>query len=190
VKKLNTRQERGSKIFKERNLTTGLDLGDRSSYYCVLDEAGEVIQERSVSTNKKAMAKVFGSMGRYRIALEVGTHSPWVSRSLRMLGHEVVVANPRQVKLISSSSQKDDRLDAQTLARSARVDLQLLRPIQHRSAEAQRHPMVIRVRAAAVQFDCELASPVEIEDPNWHRSQQLHKECGWRRDDSTMGKFR
>ena len=66
----------GSKIFKEHKLTIGLDLGDRSSYYCVLDEAGEVMQEGSVSTNKKAMAKVFGSIGRCRIALEVGTHSP------------------------------------------------------------------------------------------------------------------
>ena len=116
VKRLSTVRGSGSKIFKEHKLTIGLDLGDRSSYYCVLDEAGEVMQEGSVSTNKKAMAKVFGSIGRRRIALEVGTHSPWVSRILHALGHEVVVANPRQVKLISASSRKDDRVDAQTLA--------------------------------------------------------------------------
>jgi len=151
VKKLSTVRESGSKIFKEHELTIGLDLGDRSSYYCVLDEAGKVIQEGSVGTNKKALAKVFGSMGCCRIALEVGTHSPWVSRLLRTLGHEVVVANPRQVKLISTSSRKDDRVDAQTLARLARVDPQLLRPIQHRSAQAQGDLMVIRVRAALVE---------------------------------------
>ncbi len=151
MKKLSTVRGRESKIFNEHNLTIGLDLGDRSSYYCVLDEAGKVIQEANVGTNKKAMAMVFGSMGRCRIGMEVGTHSPWVSRLLLALGHEVVVANPRQVKLISTSSRKDDRVDAQTLARLARVDPQLLRPIQHRSAKAQGDLMVIRVRAALVE---------------------------------------
>lgn len=151
MKKLSTVRGRGSKIFNEHKLTIGLDLGDRSSCYCVLDEAGEVIEEGDVGTNQKAMAKVFGSMAHCRIALEVGTHSPWVSRILLALGHEVVVANPRQVKLISASSRKDDRLDAQTLARLVRVDPQLLRPIQHRSAKAQGDLMVIRVRAALVE---------------------------------------
>lgn len=136
---------------QQGSLTVGLDLGDKQSCYCVLDGRGEVIQEGGVSTNKKAIAKVFGSTGRCRIALEVGTHSPWVSRLLSALGHEVVVANPRQVKLISTSSRKDDRVDAQTLARLARVDPQLLRPIQHRSAKAQGDLMVIRVRAALVE---------------------------------------
>ncbi len=79
MKKLSTVRGRESKIFNEHNLTIGLDLGDRSSYYCVLDEAGKVIQEANVGTNKKAMAMVFGSMGRCRIGMEVGTHSPWVS---------------------------------------------------------------------------------------------------------------
>jgi transposase len=86
-----------------------MDLGDKQSCYCVLDGRGEVIEEGCGGTNKKAITKVFGPMGRCRIALEVGTHSPWVSRLLRTLGHEVVVANPRQVKLISTSSRKDDR---------------------------------------------------------------------------------
>ena len=141
----------GCEIFKGCQLTIGLDLGDRSSYYCVLDEAGKVIQEGSVGTSQKAMGKVFGSIRRCRISMEVGTHSPWVSRLLLALGHEVVVANPRQVKLISASSRKDDRLDAQTLARLARVDPNLLRPIQHRSAKAQGDLMVIRVRSALVE---------------------------------------
>jgi len=60
------------------------------------------------------------------------------------------VANPRQVKLSTESSRKDDRLDAQTLARLARIDPQLLRPIQHRSEKAQTALMVIRVRAALI----------------------------------------
>jgi transposase len=132
-------------------MTIGMDLGDKTSRYCVLGEQGEIVQEGSVGTTKKALAQKFGGLRRCRMAMEVGTHSPWVSRLLKSLGHEVIVANARQVKLISQSSRKDDRLDAQTLARLARVDPQLLRPIQHRSEEAQAHLMVIRVRAALVE---------------------------------------
>ena len=57
-------------------------------------------------------------MPRSRIALEIGTHSPWISRLLSEFGHEVIVANARKVRLIGESRKKDDRLDAQTLAPS------------------------------------------------------------------------
>jgi len=153
MKKNNTCQQspkRGTRV-RPGSLTIGMDLGDKTSRYCVLDDQGEIVQEGSVGTTKKALAQKFGSLRRSRIAVEVGTHSPWVSRLLGKLGHEVIVANARQVKLISNSSRKDDRLDAQRLARLARVDPQLLRPIQHRSEEAQAHLMVIRVRAALVE---------------------------------------
>jgi transposase len=127
-----------------------LDLGDRSSYYCVLDDMGEVILERKLSTTPKAIQEVFGRMPQSRVALETGTHSPWVSRLLAQLGHEVIVAHARNVRLIGESRRKDDRLDAQTLARLARIDPQLLSPVQHRSAKAQIHLTVIRARAELV----------------------------------------
>lgn len=136
---------------KPTHLTIGMDLGDKTSRYCVLDEQGEVLFERSTATTKKGMAQAFGALGRCRLAIEVGTHSPWVSRLLSSFGHEVIVANARQVQLISQSSRKSDRVDAQTLARLARVDPQLLRPIQHRSEKAQGHLLVIRVRAVLVE---------------------------------------
>ncbi|MDQ2949627.1 MAG: IS110 family transposase [Acidobacteriota bacterium] len=132
-------------------MTIGMDLGDKTSRYCVLDGNGEVVQEGSVATTKKGMGQVFGALRRCRIALEVGTHSPWVSRLLKSFGHEVIVANARQVKLISQSTRKDDKLDAQTLARLARVDPELLRPIRHRSEQAQMDLMQIRVRAGMVE---------------------------------------
>ena len=134
-----------------QGVTIGMDLGDKASRYCLLDKEGQVLRESSVATTKKAMTQVFARLGRCRVAIEVGTHSPWLSRLLKSFGHEVIVANARQVKLISGSSRKDDRLDAQTLARLARVDPQLLRPIRHRSERAQQHLMVIRVRAALVE---------------------------------------
>ncbi len=131
-------------------ISIGLDLGDKTSRYCCLNDRGEVVKQASVGTTKKGMAQTFGALKRSRIALEVGTHSPWVSRLLKSLGHEVYVANPRQVKLISQSSRKDDRVDAMTLARLVRVDPELLRPIQHRSEAAQMDLMAIRVRAVLV----------------------------------------
>src|SRR5450432_854171 len=129
-----------------RSMTIGMDLGDKSSRFCCLDKEGTVAEEGSVAMTRKAMLQAFGARPRCRIAVEVGTHSPWVSRLLSSLGYEVIVANARQVKLISQSSRKDDRLDAQTLARLARVDPQLLRPIRHRSEEAQLELTVIRAR--------------------------------------------
>src|SRR5215471_12508755 len=128
----------------QERVTIGIDLGDKTSRYCMLSNDGEILREGQVTTTKAGMVEAFGSLGRARIAIEVGTHSPWVSRLLQKLGHEMVVANPKQVKLITESSRKDDRPDAQTLARLARIDPQLLRPIQHRSEKAQRALMIIR----------------------------------------------
>ena len=137
-------------IFKEPKLTIGLDLGDRSSHYCILDEAGNVILEHNLPTTPKGIHQVFRRIPRSRIALETGTHSPWVSRQLTELGHEVIVAHARNVRLIGESSRKDDQLDARTLARLARIDPDLLGPVRHRSAQAQIHLTVIRARAALV----------------------------------------
>ncbi|HKR82665.1 MAG TPA: IS110 family transposase [Terriglobales bacterium] len=136
---------------KMQKLTIGLDLGDRSSWYCVLDGTGAVVLEQKLGTTSKAIEEVFGGMPRSRIALETGTHSPWVSRLLSELGHEVIVAHARNVRLIGESRRKDDRLDAKTLARLARIDPQLLCPVKHRSAKAQRHLTEIRARAGLVR---------------------------------------
>ena len=130
--------------------TVGLDLGDKHSRYCVLDQEGQIRAERSVATTKAAMTREFGKLQRSRIALEVGTHSPWVSRLLSGLGHEVIVANARKVRAISQSSRKDDRMDAQMLGRLARVEPALLCPIRHRGEVAQQHLAMIRARAALV----------------------------------------
>jgi transposase len=138
MKKRSTAAARQTKNCPEQKLTIGLDLGDRSSCYCVLDEAGRVLLEQKVGTTPKAMKEAFGRMPRNRIALETGMHSPWVSRLLSQLGHEVIVAHARNVRLIGESRRKDDRLDAQTLARLARIDPQLLCPVKHRRRKRRR----------------------------------------------------
>jgi len=144
----------------EGQLTIGLDLGDRSSAYCVLNEAGEIVLEHKLATTPEAMKQVFGSMPRCRIAMETGTHSPWVSRLLRELGHEVIVGHAQKVRLITKSRRKDDRLDARTLARLARIDPELLSPVKHRSAQAQLHLTEIRARAVLVSARTALVNAV------------------------------
>ena len=150
MQKISTMRRSGNKIFKTRQLTIGVDLGDRSSCYCVLDENGEIIREQKIATTPEGMQQAFGKMARSRIAMETGTHSPWVSRVLTGLGHEVIVAHAQKVRLIVKSRRKDDRLDARTLARLARIDPELLSPVQHRSAQAQLHLAEIRARAGLV----------------------------------------
>ena len=151
MKKISTVTVKQNRNISEQKLTIGFDLGDRSSWYCVLNESGEVVLEQRLSTTPKAMKEAFGGMPRSRIALETGMHSPWVSRVLSELGHEVIVAHARNVRLIGESRKKDDRMDAQTLARLARIDPQLLSPVKHRSAKAQADLTVIRARAGLVR---------------------------------------
>src|SRR6202162_1373123 len=151
MKKTSTVAAKQMRNFSQHKLTIGLDQGDRSSWYCVLDEQGEVVLEQRLGTTPKAIKEGFGGMPRSRIALETGTHSPWVSRLLSELGHEVIVAHARKVRLIGESRRKDDRLDAQALARLARIDPQLLSPIQHRSAQSQADLSVVRARYALVR---------------------------------------
>jgi transposase len=151
MKKVSTILAKQSRKSFQQKLTIGLDLGDRNSWYCGLDEVGHIQLEQRVRTSAKGLGEVFGAMPHSRIALETGTHSPWISRLLREFGHEVIVANARKVRLIGESRKKDDRLDAQTLARLARIDPELLCPVKHRSAQAQADLMMIRARAGLVR---------------------------------------
>jgi transposase len=151
MKKISTVQAFGNEIFKEQKLTIGVDLGDRWSFYCVLDEAGKIILEQKVPTTPEAMKQTFGKIPQSRIALETGTHSPWASRLLTELEHEVIVAHAQKVQLITKSNRKDDRHDARTLARLARIDPELLGPVRHRSVQAQIHLTIIRARAELVK---------------------------------------
>lgn len=129
-------------------MTVGIDLGDRFSRYCVLNQEGEVIEEGRVQTTMTALERHFTGE-RQRIAMECGTHSPWVSRLLQGMGHEVVVANARKVRAITGSESKNDRNDAEKLARFAAYDVRLLSPIQHRSPERQRDLNLLQARDTA-----------------------------------------
>jgi len=151
MKKVSSAVAKQSRNISQQKLTVGLDLGDGNRWYCGMEEAGQIQLEQRVRTNAKGLREGFGGMPRSRVALETGTHSPWISRLLSELGHEGIVGHARKVRLIGESRKKDDRLDAQTLARLARMDPELLCPGKHRGAPAQADLMMIRARAGLVR---------------------------------------
>lgn len=137
-------------------LTIGLDLGDKHTEACVVDGSGEVVETFRVRTTPAALERAVARFGACRVVLEVGTHSPWVSRCVEGLGHEVVIANPRRVRLIAENDVKSDGFDAELLARLGRVDPQLLSPIAHRGEQAQRDLVLIRARDGLVRARTQL----------------------------------
>lgn len=141
------------------NLITGLDVSDRYCTFFTLTAEGEVEEEGKIRTTKRALRTHFEGPRR-RVVLEAGPHSPWISRLLAELGHEVIVANARMVALIHKNPRKRDPVDAESLARLGRVDPKLLWPIEHRSEEAQVHLGVIRTRDAVVRARTALVSHV------------------------------
>jgi transposase len=150
----------GSK--EQPQITVGLDLGDKYSYLCLIDqESGEVIEEGRLRTTPVALKRRFSSEQQpLRIAIEAGTHSPWVSRLLKECGHEVLVANARKLKLIYANKRKTDEIDAENLARLARLDPKLLYPLKHRGEDAQAHMALIRSREALVSCRTQLVNHV------------------------------
>src|ERR1700729_4085480 len=108
--------------------TLGLDLGDRSHHVCVLDATGQIVREGALTNSRPVLARLLAEFPRATVALEAGTHSPWISRFLTGHVATVLVANPRKLHAISRNERKSDRRDAQMLARLARVDPALLHP--------------------------------------------------------------
>lgn len=140
--------------------TVGMDLGDRYSQLCVLDGAGEVLEEGRLPTTRRAMTRRFESMPSARIVIEASTHSAWIAELLASFDHEVIVANPRRVALIYAEHTKSDAIDAETLARLGRLDLALLHPIVHRSRQTLTDRGVLRSRAILVHSRTQLINHI------------------------------
>ena len=132
-------------------VTVGIDVSDRYSQLCILGDDGEILREERVRTTTAALTRALAGMPGARVVLEVGPRSPWLSRMFSTLRHDVIVANPRQVRLIARSQRKTDRSDAEHLARLGRFDPRLLFPIRHRGATAQADLQVLRSRDALVR---------------------------------------
>src|ERR1700743_3326081 len=136
----------------QAGITIGIDLGDVWSHYCTLNEGGDIVVRGRFRTRHKAIEKWFTDLPPARVAMEAGTHSIWISEQLQELGHEVIVANVREMRAISHSDRKSDHADAEKLARFARLDPEILRPISHRTVEQQEALTLIRARAFMVRL--------------------------------------
>lgn len=146
---------------RDRNAAfVGCDVGDKFSELCVLDRTGAVVEAKRVRTTKPALVHAISKHPRARVVIEAGTHSRWIEEALAASGHDVVVANPRQVQLIWKRKKKTDRSDANLLARLARVDVGLLAPVHQRSRAAQVDLAVLRSRDLLVSVRTRLVNHV------------------------------
>jgi len=136
---------------KDIKICAGIDIGDRYCQIAVLDEDGDVSEQIRIRTTPRAVQRCFKGRQPMRIAMEVGTHSPWLSQLLNQMGHEVLVANACKLRLIHKNDQKSDEVDAELLARICRLDPQPLYPINHKSEVARAAWSVIRARDALVR---------------------------------------
>jgi transposase len=162
-----------------RHITIGIDIGDRWSHYCILDEEGEAVEEGRFRTTATSVGRHFQDLPGARIAIEAGTHSIWISEQLARYGHEVIVANVTELHAIVRNVRKTDQVDAEKLARYARLDPRILRPITHRSVEAQQELTVVRARDVLVRLRTAAVNAVR----------GLVKPCGVRLPSSSTSCF-
>ena len=142
--------------------TIGIDLGDMKHAVCVLDHDGEILKQRTIVNTKEALQRVSRNYPGARIAMEVGSHSPWISRYFTLLGHEVLVANPRKMRAIYTNDRKSDEVDAMMIARIARMDPKLLYPITHNSEQHQRDLLQVKLRDNLVRQRVDIISSIRF----------------------------
>ena len=148
--------ERGNLRPNLNRLTVGVDLGDQWSNYCIVGLEGETLAEGQLRTTPEGVGEFFQSLNSGRVVVEVGTHSAWVQEVIVGFGHEVLVANPRLMDGSKRRRRKNDRIDANKLARLGRVDPGSLHPIWHRSKEVRQDLVMLRARDALVTARTEL----------------------------------
>ncbi len=129
----------------------GVDLGDKKHHVCVTDKHGVILKESVIANDRLALTQLCKEHPKSAVAIEVGGHSPWISRHLAQNGMRVTVANARKLRAIYQNDRKCDRLDAQMLAKLLRADEDLLKPIQHGSEQAQKDLLAIKIRASLVR---------------------------------------
>ena len=135
----------------DNSLVIGIDLGDRTSFYCVRTLDQEQVATGTIAATVPAMTAFFQGIKRQRVVIETGTHSRWVAQLLDLLGQEVIVGNARKLKLITPNDQKGDRVDAGLLSKLGCVGVEWLYPVYRRSEGVQRTLTLVRAREALVE---------------------------------------
>ncbi|WP_051148676.1 IS110 family transposase [Desulfospira joergensenii] len=164
---------------EKNNITIGMDLGDQSHIVVVLDKTGEEIETGSIRNTENSLRKFFSRYKSPTVAIEAGTHSPWISRLLNEIGCTVYVGNPRKLRIIWDSYEKSDKRDARILAMVCRVEPRLLWPIKHRDRQAYADLSVIKARDALVRNRVRLITHIR----------SVSKTCGYRIPKCSTGSF-
>lgn len=155
-----SRMEMSDKTLSDGVAAIGIDQSDRTGHFYAIDGEGKKIAEGTIALRTPDLEKWARAIVATVMVIEAGTHSPWVSRLLARCGHEVIVANPVKVALISKNDRKNDAVDAELLARLGRADRKLLFPIQHRGEQAQIDLQMIRTREIVVEVRTKLIGHV------------------------------
>ncbi len=156
-------------------LTISIDLVDVWSHYCTLNQEGEVVDRGRFRTTLKAIGKWFTDLPPIRVAMETGVHWIWISEQLQELGREVIVANVRELRAISHSDRKSDQIDAEKLARYARLEPNILRPISRRTVEQQQALTLIRARELLVRLST--AATKAVRGPSYASWAKMFQRC-------------
>ena len=160
-------------------VTLGLDLGDEYSAACAVHAMGKVLDEGRVCTMREGMEEMCGQWtDRRRVVMEAGTHSPLPSRLIGGHGHEVLVANPRKVRLIFQTNRKQDKVDAEALALLGRMDVTLLSPLRHPGARAQSDLAVVAVARKLELLLHRLWVSGEVYEPVGYGKRKQMAVCG------------
>ena len=162
-----------------KNITIGMDLGDKNHLAVVLDDKGKEIEIKTIRNTELSLRNFFSGYQTATVAVEAGTHSPWISRLLKEIGCTVYVGNPRKLRIIWDSYDKSDQRDAKILAMVCRVEPRLLWPIKHRDRQAYADLGVIKARDALVKNRVRLVSHIR----------SVTKTCGCRIPKCSTGSF-
>jgi transposase len=135
----------------KNHITIGMDLGDKFHIAVVFDQEGNELEISKLTNTKRSVSKFFKRYPSSKVAMEAGTHSPWISRLLIDMGLTVYVGNPRKLRLIWDSTDKSDARDARILGMVCRVEPRLLHPLRHRGPQAQADLSLIKSRDILVK---------------------------------------
>ena len=145
---------------KTNTTIIGIDLGDKSNETCTLNAEGEIIERSTVLNNQAELIRFSKANRGATLIMEAGCHSPWISRLLGGRGHKVIVANPRKLRAIYETDNKNDQRDAEMLARIGRCDRNLLYGIEHKSEKHQRALKIVDARDVLVASRVKLVNHV------------------------------
>ena len=141
-------------------ITIGMDLGDKNHIAVVFDAAGNEVDVAKIINTKDGISRYFKGHEEATVAIEAGTHSPWISRLLEEMGCRVYVGNPRKLRFIWDSKDKSDERDARMLGMVCRIEPRLLSPIRHRGSQAQADLALIKSSDILVQSRSKLINHV------------------------------